>query len=153
MNSIIDFLQSLPKSFPFSLNTLPPHVSNTLNASTNVTVLSISNIDALYDYLMFFLLEMPFQTRKGIDFYFWCLVLHFHKFGYFYLPKGKSLVVKISNYINDGRYSTNSNKGIAPTSAEINEVLNLTLPVMLTPEMLHVELAKAFANLITDRTI
>lgn len=83
MDAIIAFLQSLPKSFAFSLNTLPPHVSNSLNTATSVTAISINNIDALYDYLMFFLLGMPFQTRKGVVFYFWCLVLHFHKFGYF----------------------------------------------------------------------
>jgi len=153
MDAIIAFLQSLPKRFLFSLNTLPPHVSNSLNTSTSVSAISISSIDALYDYLMFFLLDMPFQTRKGVDFYYWCIILHFHKFGYFYLSEGKALVVRIANYINDGRYSTNPEKGIAPSNDEIISLLNIPLPVSLTPEMLHVDLAKAFAKLNTDRNI
>lgn len=153
MVAIIAFLQSLPKRFIFSLNTLPPHVSNSLNTSTSVSAISISSIDALYDYLMFFLLDMPFQTRKGIDFYYWCLILHFHKFGFFYLSEGKALVVRIASYINDGRYSTNPAKGIAPSNDEIINLLNAPLPISLTPEMLHVDLAKAFAKLNTDRNI
>lgn len=54
MVSIIAFLQSLPKRFLFSVNTLSPHVSNSLNTTTSVSALSINNIDALYDYLVFF---------------------------------------------------------------------------------------------------
>jgi len=69
IKTIALYIQSLPKVFTFSLNTLPPNVSNTLNSRTSVSVLSISNIDALYDYLMFFLLDISFQTRKGVDFY------------------------------------------------------------------------------------
>lgn len=153
MDSIIAFLQSLPKRFLFSVNTLSPHVSNSLNTATNVSALSINNIDALYDYLMFFLLDMPFQTRKAVDFHYWCIILHFHKFGFFYLPEGKALTAKIASYINDGRYSTNPNKGIAPSIDEIIHLLNLPLSVSLTPEMLHVDLAKAFAKLVNNRNI
>ena len=68
-----------------SLNSFTPKVSNTLHSNNTVSVIYINNIDALYDYLFFFLLEMPFQTRKGEDFYFWSIALHLHKFGYFYL--------------------------------------------------------------------
>jgi len=64
------FLQSLPLGFTFSLNSIPIVVSNTFHSNNTVSVISITNIDALYDYLMFFLLDMPFQTRKGVDFYF-----------------------------------------------------------------------------------
>jgi len=153
MDAIITFLQSLPKRFLFSVNTLSPHVSKSLNTATNVSVLSISSIDALYDYLMFFLLDMPLQTRKAVDFYYWCIILHLHKFGFFYLPEGKALIAKIASYINDGRYSTNPEKGIAPSIDEITHLLNLPLPVSLTPEMLHVDLAKAFAKLVNVRNI
>jgi len=45
-----------------------------LNKRTSVSVISIVNIDALYDDLSFFLLNIPFQTRKAEDFV--CL-LHF----------------------------------------------------------------------------
>ena len=99
LQAIALYLKSLVKCFTFSVNTPSPVISITLNKRTFVSVLSISNIDALYDYLMYFLLDMPFQTRKGEDFCYWCLVLHMHKLGYFYLSEGKSLTANIANYI------------------------------------------------------
>ena len=80
---------------------------------------------------MFFLLDMPFQTRKGEGIYYWCLVLHMHKLGYFYLLEGRSLTADIANYINKGRYSNNPDKSIAPSIETINNVLSLTLPVSI----------------------
>lgn len=104
LNAITAFLQSLPKTFTFTLNSLPPIVSEFINHTTSVAVLNISSIDALYDYLMFFLLDMPFQSRKSIDFLYWSLGLHFHKLGYFYLPvrqgEGRELLSKIAQHIN-----------------------------------------------------
>lgn len=153
LQSISLYLQSLPKTFLFSLNTLPPKLSYTLHSRTLVSVISITNIDALYDYLIYFLFDLEFQTRKGEDFYYWCLLLHLHKFGYFYTTEGKILVFQISNYINDGRYTSNPNKGKKPDFNTIQKVLNMNLPIKLAPEMLHVELAKAFAKLIKNRNI
>jgi hypothetical protein len=109
LQGIALYLQSLPLGFTFSINSAPLVVSNTLHSNKTVSVISITNIDALYDYLMFLsfafalpfafallqskakgqskakVLDMPFQTRKGIDFYFWSIALHLHKLGYFYL--------------------------------------------------------------------
>jgi len=31
------------------------------------------------------------------------------------MPEGRSLVAQVANYINEGRYSNNPNKGIEPT--------------------------------------
>ena len=61
------YLKSLVKAFTFSVNTPSPVISITLNKRTSVSVLSIGNIDALYDYLMYFLLDMPFQTRLFLN--------------------------------------------------------------------------------------
>jgi len=91
LNIIANYIELLPKGFNFSLNTLPPVVNNTLNTRTSVKVLSVNSVDALHDYLMFFLLNMPFQTRKTEDFLLWCLVLHLHKQGYIYLLEGRAL--------------------------------------------------------------
>lgn len=76
LNAIDNYLQLLPKSFTFSQRSKMPRIHKTLNSRTSVSVISIVNIDALYDYLMFFFLDMPFQTRKAEDFYYWSLVLH-----------------------------------------------------------------------------
>jgi hypothetical protein len=141
------YLQSLPLGFTFSINSAPLVVSNTLHSNKTVSVISITNIDALYDYLMFFLLDMPFQTRKGVDFYLWGIALHLHKLVYFYLKEGFNLVSEIAKYINNGRYTTNINKVSPPSIVNINKVLELYLPVALTPEMRHVNLAQALARL------
>lgn len=144
LEAIANYLQTIPKGFKFSLKSKAPTINNSFNKKTNVSVISILSIDALYDYLLFFLLDMPFQTRKGVDFHYWCIVLHLHKLGYFYLQEGRNLVYLISQYVNTGRYSTNPNPGKAPSLTLIKKVLNLNLPVTLTPWMSHVDLAKAF---------
>lgn len=153
LKAIVNYLQLLPKSFTFSQQSKIPQVHKTLNSRTSVSVIAIINIDALYDYLMFFLLDMPFQTRKAEDFYFWSLALHLHKFGYFYLPEGRILVYKIFQYVNKGRYSTNPNRFIAISLSDINQVLDLKLPVTLKPEMSHTDLAKAFARIFNIQSI
>ena len=146
LEAIANYLKSIPKGFQFSVKSVSPTVNFSINKKTSVSVISIVNIDTLYDYLLFFLLDMSFQTRKGVDFHFWCIVLHLHKLGYFYLQEGRNLAYKISQYVNTNRYSTNPNPAQAPSLTEINKVLNLNLPVTLTPSMLHVDLAKAFVS-------
>jgi hypothetical protein len=153
LQGIALYLESLPQGFTFSINSLPLVVNNTTHSNNTVYVISITNIDALYDYLVFLLLDMPFQTRKGVDFYFWSIALHLHKLGYFYLKEGFNLVSEIAKYINNGRYSTNINKVSPPSLENVNKVLELTLPVKLTPEMRHVNLAQAFARLVKERKI
>lgn len=155
LDAIVNYLQLLlrTKSFTFSQQFKIPQVHKTLNSRTSVSVISIVNIDALYDYLMFFLLNMPFQTRKAEDFYFWSLALHLHKFGYFYLLEGRILVYKISQYINKGRYSTNPNRFLPISLSDINQVLDLKLPVRLKPEMSHTDLAKTFALIFNKQSI
>jgi hypothetical protein len=153
LQGIALYLESLPQGFTFSINSLPLVVNNTTHSNNTVYVISITNIYALYDYLVFLLLDMPFQTRKGVDYYFWSIALHLHKLGYFYLKEGFKLVSEIAKYINNGRYSTNINKVSPPSLENVNKVLELTLPVKLTPEMRHVNLAQAFARLVKERKI
>ena len=135
LEAIAIYLKSIPKGYNFSLKSGAPTVINSINKKTSVSVISIVNIDTLYDYLLFFLLDMSFQTRKGVDFHFWCIVLHLHKLGYFYLQEGRNLAYKISQYVNSNRYSTNPNPGKTPSLIEINKVLNLNLPVTIIPGM------------------
>lgn len=120
---------------------------------TSVSVISVVNIDALHDYLIFFFLDMPFQTRKAEDFYLWCITLFFHKLGYFYISEGRVLIYKISLYINKARYSTNVNRATSPSLSYINKVLDINLPVRLEPHMLHVDLAKIYARKFEQHTI
>jgi len=115
IEAISSYLQLLPKSFTLTQHSKISQIHKTLNSRTQVIVISIIDIDVLYDYLLLFLLNMPFQTRKAEDFYFWSLVLHLHKLGYFYMAEGRKLAYKISAYTNKGRYSTNPNQIECPS--------------------------------------
>lgn len=153
LESISSYFTSLPNGFGFTLNSPAPKVSITLNKRTNVTVIAIANIDALYDYLAMFLLDMPFQSRKSVDFYYWCLALHFHKIGHFYTPNGRALVLSIANFVNKARYSTASVSILAPSLESIKQVLSTELAVTITPELSHLQLSQKFARLVKNRTI
>ena len=153
LENIINYLISLPKGFVFSRFKTTLKLSNTFHKSTNVNVIALSNIDALHDYLTPFLLTMSFQTRKGIDFVYWSLALNLHKFGYFYVPEGRSLVKNISNSINTARYSNKKTSAILPSLETINNVLSLDLPIKLTPDMNHLILSQTFAKLVTSRQV
>lgn len=87
LENIVTYIKSLNKSFDFSNFNTKIELSKTLNKNTNVYVIALSNIDALHDYLVPFLLSMNFQTRKSVDFIYWCLAIYLHKYGYFYLPR------------------------------------------------------------------
>lgn len=66
--SIRMFFGSLPNWVNLSLNSKVPVSTQSLNNRTDVVTYSIQDIDSLYDYVLFFFLGMPFQTRKFIDF-------------------------------------------------------------------------------------
>jgi hypothetical protein len=95
---------------------------------------------------MYYFLNLPFQTRKSEDFYFWSLALYLQKLGYFYINKGKILVFKIAKYTNKGRYSTSKVKIFAPKLNEIQNVLNIDLPIKLKPNMSHLDLARLYSK-------
>ena len=147
------YLQSLPKTFTFTKNSKPPRISNALHTNATISVISIQNVDALYDYLLFFLLNLPFQSRKAVDFYYWSIALHLNKFGHFYVTEGFQLAVEIAKYINKARYSTNENKVNPPSITTINNILQLDLPIKLTEEMLHIDLARSYSRLNKNRKI
>lgn len=107
-------------------------------------VISVQNVDALY--VMFHLLDMPFQTRKGTDFYLWSLVLYMFKWGHAYLQEGRQVVVAIAAFINTGRYTTSSVVNILPSLDHIKYVLSLSPPVMRTPEMTQLLFSQAIAR-------
>lgn len=87
MENIDLFFKNLTNLFSFTLKSkkkspcLIPSIVKHKN--TNVLVYSYQNVDSLHDTLTYFLLDLPFQTRKKIDFLYWAIVLHMHKYGYF----------------------------------------------------------------------
>jgi hypothetical protein len=145
---IKEFLANLPNSFNYTKNSPVPQCSEVINKNTSVYSFSISNTDSLYDYILFFFLKLPFQTRKFLDFQLWGISLHLRKYGYIYSSKGRKLILNISQNTNKYRYTTNTHIKVKPiTDEEILEVLSEKLPVDLTPEMTNTLLSKAFRNL------
>ena len=138
IKSIQNYLCTWNNLFTFSINT-PSLTGNITRHKTAVLVLSYSNIDSLYGILAMHLLDVPFQSRKKIDFMYWCLSLYMHKHGHYYQPLGRQCVVEISNYINTSRYTT-SGKGLNEPEIPI-AFLNTDMPVKLTPTMTHHGLA------------
>lgn len=78
--------------------------------------------------------------------------------------KGRALVLSISNFINNSRYSTALVLGIEPSLDIIKNVLSLTVPVTLTPfpyvfnrlkkgEMTHLMLSHRIARLLVNRKV
>ncbi|KAJ3113456.1 hypothetical protein HK100_001972, partial [Physocladia obscura] len=98
LQAISAYIAQLTQLPTFSLNTGTPNPIFALNNLTNVWTLSLSDVDVIHDYFVYFLASMPFQTRKGVDFYYWSIVVYAHKFGFFYLAEGRALVVAIAAY-------------------------------------------------------
>ena len=145
------FLESLDSLFTYSTNRPSIKISHTVNRLTNVLVISNSNVDWLFDVLAHHFLNCTFRTRKGTDFYYWCIALYMQKYGYCYSTVGRNLAVSIANYINKSRYSTATNKVTVP----VIDIAFLTsiLPVKLTPTISHLELSKEFAKIQKGRVI
>jgi hypothetical protein len=81
------------------------------------------------------------------------LVLYLHKYGYFYLTKGRALATMVDSYINNSRYSTLPSPAMPPNIELIKEVLHLDLPIKLLPTMSHLVLAQSFSRLVTSREV
>lgn len=154
LDAIVEYLLVMPKGFNFSLNTEPIKTGSLTNKKTDVRVISVNSVDTLHDYLAYFLLDLPFQTRKKVDFLYWCIALYLHKFGHFYTPEGRKLFVSIANYINHRRYSSVPGK-TADLPAIDSDFLTSksSLPITLLPDMTHLELAQSYGRLVADRKV
>jgi len=86
----------------------------------------LSLILILYTIVFYLFFNLKFQTRKYKDFKLWTITLKCHKLGYFYLLKGRFLIINIGYSINKNRYSFNF-KGLAKliTADEIEKIFLL----------------------------
>lgn len=119
LNAITFFLVNLPNSAKGKILSDVSHenkisaapvtinVTNSINQKTNVVSLVISSVDSLYYYLLPYLNESKFYSRKYIDFNLWKMALLLKIHGYYYTVEGKNLFLDISEIINK-RYTTNN---------------------------------------------
>jgi hypothetical protein len=117
LNAIITFLTGLRNlEIPKDSQILPVNVTSATNVRTNVVSIVVSNIDALYYYILPLLDSSKFYSRKYVDFKLWRLALLLKINGYYYLTEGKKLFLDISDVLNK-RYSTSNN------SVDINKAI------------------------------
>ena len=103
------------------LNTKP--VASISNSGLNTSILSVTNILQLYNYVLPFFKSLTFRSRKEVDFKLWILAVKLKALGYTTKPEGKTCYVEINKYINK-RYTTNIVLNQVPNIKIIYELLN-----------------------------
>jgi LAGLIDADG endonuclease len=68
LKAISSFLSKLPKIHKETIYNNTPSTSLFINKKSNVSSITINDIDILYDYIVPFLESLSFQSRKSIDF-------------------------------------------------------------------------------------
>ena len=104
LESISDFLNNIPISPPFNNLVVPGKPNCIIKNNTNSYQLVITDKDVLFQYIYPYFIESSFYSRKRIDFTIWSLVLYLFILGYHNLPKGKEVLLKLSNSMNSKRY-------------------------------------------------
>jgi len=123
---IAEFLNKLPYCPEIGpkidkLNTKPtPGVSPD---GPNASILSVTNILQLYNYILPFFKSLRFISRKSVDFQLWELAVKLKTLGHTTNPEGKKCFIEINKYINK-RYTTKALVAEAPNLNKINEILN-----------------------------
>jgi len=104
-----------------NLNTRP--TAGVSNSGLNTSILSVTNILQLYNYVLPFFKSLTFRSRKVVDFQLWELAVKLKALGYTTKPEGKKCFVEINKYINK-RYTTSTQLIEAPNLKSIYELLN-----------------------------
>lgn len=143
LKAIESFLLELPKQKTEDSHKFNIHFS--LNTKTNVYSMSVVSIDTLFNYVVPFLILMPFNTRKSLDFKYWVISVIIHKFGYYYLPEGKKIALQISSGTNKFRYTTNTGNNIElPSDDSISKFLAQPAPFDISRGLTHFEYVREF---------
>ena len=104
-----------------NLNTKPtPGISK---SSISTSILTVTNILQLYNYILPFFKTLTFKTRKAVDFELWELAVKLKVLGFTTTPEGRLYFIKINNYINK-RYSNRAQIAEEPNIKQIKLLLN-----------------------------
>lgn len=123
---IAEFLTKLPYCPEIGakivkLNTKPtPGVSQD---SLNTSILTVTNIIQLYNYILPFFKTLDFKSRKDVDFQLWELAVKLKILGHTTNTEGKKCFIEINKYINK-RYTTKALVAEVPNLIKIKEILN-----------------------------
>lgn len=141
LEAISYFLQNIPLSPPYSDLVVPNKPKCTISES-NAYHLLISDKDVLFQYVLPFFQNLKFYSRKKIDFMIWSVGLYLFIYGYTNLPKGKALLLKLSNNMNTRRYFSDLSDFV--DVQEITELFEMTPPFDIHSGKSHFILAKEY---------
>jgi LAGLIDADG endonuclease len=120
-----------------------PNKPNCIIIHNKVTYqLVITDLDVLFQYICPFFRSLTFYSRKKIDFNIWSLGLYLMIYGYYTIPKGKELLLKLSNNMNSKRYFSNVIDFI--DFKEIESIFNMEPPFNIHTGKSHFILAKKY---------
>ena len=145
LSSIKQYLESF-KSLPNSnLSSIQPNMIKILNKNTNVLSYVISDLDVLHQIIVPFFSQLQFKTRKLIDFNFWVIAIKLHIYGYYLIPEGKSLLLKISQCTNKQRYGKDDINN-SFLQEEIENIFKIEPPFDLNLGKSHTLLAQEYSR-------
>lgn len=94
---IAEYLNTLPYNPEIGtkedkLNTRP--VASISKAGFYTSILSVTNILQLYNYVLPFFKSLTFRSRKVVDFYLWVLAVKLKALGFTTKPEGKKILFR-----------------------------------------------------------
>lgn len=143
---IAEYLNTIPYNpeigpKEYKLNTRP--VASISNSGFNATILSVTNILQLYNYVLPFFKSLTFRSRKAVDFQLWELAVKLKALGYTTTREGKICYIEINKYINK-RYTTSIELNQAPNLKNIYALLNSSPVYDLSSGLSY----KAFSDIV-----
>ena len=87
--------------------------------------------------------DLPFLSRKGVDFKIWSVGLFLIILGYTRIPTGSAILLKLANNMNSKRYFSNIIDIL--DIAELNDLFEIEPPFNIFSKKSHFTLAKEYA--------
>lgn len=149
LEAISQFLQNIPLSPPFSNLVVPNKAKCHIAENKNAYHLVITDKDVLFQYIFPFFSNLNFYSRKRIDFIIWSIGLFLFIYGYTHLPKGKELLLKLSNNMNSNRYFSDLSDFL--DVQEIIELFEIAPPFDIHSGKSHFNLTKEYYKIKGSR--
>jgi len=143
LEAISIFLTNLNLNSPYKDLVIPNKPNCIIKNNKVAFQLVITDLDILFQYIYPFFKDLSFYSRKRIDFNIWSLGLFLMIYGYYNLPKGKELLLKLSNNMNSKRYFSNVIDFI--DIKEIESLFDIDPPYNIHTGKSHFILAKEYA--------
>ena len=143
LEAISCFLKKVKLLPPYKDLVIPKKPNCIIKKNQKAYQLVITDLDVLFQYICPFFRNLSFYSRKSIDFNIWSLGLFLMIYGYYTIPKGKELLLNLSNNMNSKRYFSNVIDFI--DIKEIESIFDIDPPFNIHTGKSHFTLAKEYA--------